>query len=301
MRKKSKNKKTKTTKETKSKPKTQSKIIKKQLPVLNKKEYPSFKILDEKEIALDFATKLYKKFDKLIKSVVLFGSTVKKTATSGSDIDLIIIVDDASVRFDQELISWYRQELGKLIKLNPYQKELHINTVRLTTWWQDLLKGDPIVINIIRYGEPILDFGGYFTPLRVLLEQGKIKSTPEAIYTSLERAPQHLARSKFAETSAIEGVYWAMVDAAHALLITAKILPPSPEHIPGLLKEHFVNKKMLDMKYVLWYRDVYLLHRKIIHGEVRDIKGQDLDKWQDYAEEFIEIVAKLINELITKK
>lgn len=282
--------------------KKKSKTIKKtRKKEKSKKEISSLKIINENEIALDFSTKLYKKFDKLIKSVVLFGSSVKKTSTSSSDIDLIIIVDDASIKFDNEVINWYRQELSKIIQQNPYQKELHINTVRLTTWWQDLIKGDPIVINIIRYGVPILDFGGYFTPLRVLLEQGKIRATPEAIYTSLERAPQHLARSKFAESSAIEGVYWAMVDAAHALLITANILPPSPEHISGLLKEHFVNKKLLNIKYVIWYRDVYLLHKQIVHGSIKDIKGQDLDTWQDRAEEFINIVAKLIDSLISKK
>lgn len=282
--------------------KKKSKTIKKtRKKEKSKKEISSLKIINENEIALDFSTKLYKKFDKLIKSVILFGSSVKKTSTSSSDIDLIIIVDDASIKFDNEVINWYRQELSKIIQQNPYQKELHINTVRLTTWWQDLIKGDPIVINIIRYGVPILDFGGYFTPLRVLLEQGKIRATPEAIYTSLERAPQHLARSKFAESSAIEGVYWAMVDAAHALLITANILPPSPEHISGLLKEHFVNKKLLNIKYVIWYRDVYLLHKQIVHGSIKDIKGQDLDTWQDRAEEFINIVAKLIDSLISKK
>ncbi len=283
---------------TKRKSKTIKKTRKKEKA---KKDISSLKIIDENEIALDFSTKLYKKFDKLIKSVVLFGSSVKKTSTSSSDIDLIIIVDDASIKFDNEVINWYRQELSKIIQQNPYQKELHINTVRLTTWWQDLIKGDPIVINIIRYGVPILDFGGYFTPLRVLLEQGKIRATPEAIYTSLERAPQHLARSKFAESSAIEGVYWAMVDSAHALLITANVLPPSPEHISGLLKEHFVNKKLLNIKYIIWYRDVYLLHKQIVHGNIRDIKGQDLDTWQNRAEEFINVVAKLIDSLISKK
>lgn len=264
------------------------------------KKFPTLKLIREQDIAMDFATKAYQKFDKLVKSIILFGSTVKQTRNSGSDIDIIILIDDASVKFDQELIAWYREELGKLIKANPYRKDLHINTVKLTTWWQDLLRGDPVVINIIRYGEPLIDFGGFFTPLRVLLQEGRIKSTPEAIYTALQRAPQHLIRSKQAEMSAVEGVYWAMVDSAHALLIAAHVMPPSPEHIPILLKEKFVDTKMLSMKYVVWYRDLYVLHRRIVHGDVTDIKGVEIDDWQKRAEEFVRVMAELIDKIIEK-
>lgn len=264
------------------------------------KKLPTLKLVNEEEIAMDFAKKAAEKFDKLIKSVVLFGSTAKQTRITGSDIDIIIIVDDASVRFDEELIGWYRGELGKLIAANPYRQELHINTVKLTTWWQDLIRGDPVVINIIRYGEPMVDFGGFFTPLRVLLQEGKINSTPEAIYTALQRAPQHIIRSKQAEIGAIEGLYWAMVDSSHALLMSVKVSPPSPEHIPILLKERFVDTNLLKMKYVLWYRDLYVLHRKIVHGDVTDLKGVEIDEWQARADEFVRVMAELIEKTIEK-
>ncbi|MBM3247527.1 nucleotidyltransferase domain-containing protein [Candidatus Pacearchaeota archaeon] len=262
------------------------------------KDFPTLNIVKETDIAMDFATKAYKKFDKLIKSVILFGSTVRKTTNSNSDIDIILLVDDASVKFDQELVAWYRGELGKIIAANPYKRELHINTVRLTTWWQDVMRGDPIAINMIRYGEEILDFGGFFRPLRILLQEGKIKSTPEAIYTCLERAPIHLVRSKNSLLSAVEGVYWAMVESAHALLMTAKITPASPEHIPMLLKENFVDRRMLDAKYVAMYRDVFTLHKAISYGEVKEIEGYDIDEMQANAQKFIGAMAEVIRKLI---
>lgn len=264
----------------------------------NPKDFPTLKFVTENDIAMDFAQKAYEKFNKMIKSIVLFGSTTKHTRTSGSDIDIIIIVDDASVQFDQELTAWYREELGKVIMANPYRKELHINTVRLTTWWNDLLRGDPVVINILRYGETLIDFGGFFNPLKILLQTGKIKPTPEAIYTCLQRAPQHLARSKNAELNSVEGVYWAMVDSAHALLIAAKIMPPSPEHIPALLIEHFVSRRMLEEKYIDWYKEVYILHKEILHGKIGDIKGADIDSLQDKADKFIRRMAELIEKVM---
>jgi predicted nucleotidyltransferase/uncharacterized protein (UPF0332 family) len=267
----------------------------------NKKSKKSISTLDLKkdsEIAMDFATKIYKKFNKIIKSTVLFGSTTKQTAVSGSDIDIIIIIDDVSIKWDQELIGWYRAELSKILKRNPYKKSLHINTIKLSTWWGDLMRGDPVVINILRYGEAIIDLAGFFDPLKFLLIEGKIKSTPEAIYSCLQRAPAHIARSKASELNAIEGLYWAMVDSAHAALISANIPPPSPEHVSVNLKETFVNTGKLKMKYVVWYRDLLMLHKKISHGEINDLKGVEIDAWQERTEEFLRVMAKLVNDII---
>jgi len=219
---------------------------------ISKKDVPSLKLVSEQDIAMDFATKVYQKFDKMIKSVVLFGSSVKQSATSSSDIDIVVIIDDAMIKWDQELVAWYREELGKIVQTNPYRKELHINTIKLSSWWEDMMRGDPVVINIIRYGEALVDFGGFFNPLKMLLQEGRIRSTPEAVYTLLQRAPLHLARSQAAELGAVEGIYWAMVDSSHALLISANVMPPSPEHIPILLKEKFVDTGKLKMKYAVW-------------------------------------------------
>jgi len=272
-----------------------------------KKEHPkkakknnvkSVEIKDEEDIAMDFAIKAYKRFNKIIKSVVLFGSSVKKDATSSSDIDIVIIIDDVSINWEQELVLWYREELGKLVRASSYTKELHINTIKLSTWWEDLLRGDPVVINIIRYGRAMIDLAGFFEPLKFLLIQGKIKSTPEAIYNCLQRAPMHIARSKLSELNAIEGLYWAMVDSSHAALISANVSPPSPEHIPISLKDAFVDSGKLKMKYITDYRDLLVLHKKITHGEIKDLKGVEIDQWQEKTEDFLRTMAQLVKNQI---
>ena len=275
--------------------------IKKTERKINPKNAPTLLLKSERDIAMDFATKVYQKFDKIIKSVVHFGSSARKLSTPTSDIDVIILVDDVSVKWDQELIAWYREELGKMVQSNPYQKSLHINTVKLSTWWQDLMRGDPVVINVIRYGDSLIDFGGFFSPLKVLLQEGKIKPTPESIYTLLQRAPTHMARTRFALLEAIDGLYWAMVDSAHAALIAAKVMPPSPEHIPIIMKEQFVDTKLLKMKYVEYYRDLHLLAKEIVHGKVTRVPGKDIDEWIQKTDEFIGVMAKLIDDLIKVK
>jgi hypothetical protein len=90
-----------------------------------------------------------------------------------------------------------------------------------------------------------------------------------------------------------------MVDSSHAAIMAAKQTPASPEHIPIMLKELFVDNKFLKMKYVIWYRDLHFLHRKIIHGEVTHVKGSDIDDWRERTDEFVGVMAELVKKLIS--
>ncbi|MFA4887842.1 MAG: nucleotidyltransferase domain-containing protein, partial [Candidatus Nanoarchaeia archaeon] len=261
----------------------------------------TMQIVGERDIALDFAMKVYDKFDQMIKSIVLFGSSAKKVSTPESDIDIIIIIDDVSIVWDQELIAWYREELGKIIQANPYRKSLHINSIKLSSWWNDLIKGDPVVINVLRYGDALIDFGGFFNPLRILLKDGKIRSTPESIYTLLQRAPCHMTRARNSMLATVDGLYWTMVDSAHAALIAAEIMPSSPEEIPEVMMEHFVKTKKLNKKYVLYYDEIHSVAKNIIHGNISKIRGKELDDWFEKADAFLGEMARLVDELISER
>lgn len=258
-------------------------------------------IATDREIALDFATKIYQEFANMIKSVILFGSSARKLAVTSSDIDIIILLDDVSIRWDQELITHYRARLAELIKENPYKKSLHINTVKLSTWWDDLNRGDPIILNVIRYGDPLLDHGGFFTPLKILLEQGKIHSTPEAIYTLLQRAPNQLIRAKNSLFVAVDGLYWCVVDSAHAALIAAGERPASPEHIAERLEEKFVSTRMLKSRYIDIYSELHSLNKGIIHGKINEIKGRKIDELFEQADAFLGEMAKIVERLVDKE
>ncbi len=273
--------------------------VKEEKKQVSEKKITTLQLKTESQIAMDFATKTYKKFNKIIKSIILFGSAAKKNMSTGSDLDIIIVIDDISISWDQELIAWYREELDNILSRNPYPQELHINTIKLSTWWEDLLRGDPVLLNILRNGEALIDFAGFFVPLKFLLIKGKIKATPEAIYTCLQRAPTHIARSKTAELNTIEGVYWSMVDSAHAALIAAGRFPASPETIAEDLQVAFVSNKMLNSKYIDWYKDLFFLHKKISHGQLADIKGVQVDMWQDRAEEFLSVMVELVKKIIS--
>ena len=76
----------------------------------------------DRDIALDFAGKVYNKFRDVVKAIAMFGSSIKQQTTPRSDIDIVIIIDDCTENWDDELIAWYREELAKLISAQKYTK-----------------------------------------------------------------------------------------------------------------------------------------------------------------------------------
>lgn len=243
------------------------------------------------DIAYKFAVEAYKKFPGIIKSVVLFGSVQKGTMKPGSDIDILIVVDDTSVTPDRKFIDWYNIELASMIK--KHDTRLHITSVTLTTFWENIRVGEPIGINVLRYGISLIDTG-FFEPLQFLLQKGRIRPSEEAIYNALTRAPWHLKRANARVLGAIVDFYWTAVDSSHAALMAYGQVPPSPEHIENLLTKTFVIPKKMNKKYVSYYREIWSTAKAVMHGEITRLSGIDFDRYSAMAEEFEGIMKKLV-------
>lgn len=253
------------------------------------------------DIAYDFATKAYKKFRDVIKAIVLFGSAAKQEIKLSSDIDIVVLIDDCTVNWDDELIAWYREELAKLIAKQPYAKQMHVNTVTLSTFWDEVREGEPLAINVIRYGQPLIDIGGFFDPLKVLLAKGRIRPSPEAVFVTMQRAAGHLENAKRNQFAAVEGFYWAMVDAAHSALMAVGVTPPSPEHLPELMTRHLVNTRKLDKKYVLYYDYARKTAKEAAYGNIKRIPGKQIEELQEKTEQFVRYFRDLTIILIKDK
>ncbi|MCM8765101.1 MAG: nucleotidyltransferase domain-containing protein, partial [Candidatus Omnitrophica bacterium] len=234
-------------------------------------------------VSYNFSKKVFEMFPGLIKAVVLFGSISKAVPTAGSDIDILIIIDDTSITPSRKFIDWYNVELANLVRKSD--PRLHITTVTLTTFWENILIGEPVAINVLRYGVPLIDTG-YFEPLQFLLAAGRIRPSKEAIYNAITRAPWHMTRANSRILAGITDLYWVMIDSAHAALMSYGVVPPSPEHIEKMLTETFVSKKMLNSKYVNYYREIWKTAKAIIHGEIIRGSGMDFDRYRMMAEEF---------------
>ena len=55
--------------------------------------------------------------------------------------------------------------------------------------------------------------------------------------------------------------------------------------------------KELNVKYIHYFKDVYSLAHNITHGNIRAIKGKDLDLYRERAEDFVKEMQKLMKKL----
>ena len=245
------------------------------------------------DLAYDFTKKLYKEFGDFLKAVVLFGSTVRNKGEKQHDIDILVIVDDTSVFIGEDVTEAYRIITEKLIA--SVSTKIHVTTIKFTSFWNYMRAGDPIGINILRDGLPLID-KGFFAPMQVMLYQGRIRPTYEAIWTYFEQAPKTLDNSKWHIMQATLDLYWAVIDSAHAALMRKNEVPPTPEHVADILDRVYVKHRLLEKKYVDTMRKFYVLSKKITHREIKTISGQEYERYYQEAEAFVRRMKQLVEK-----
>jgi uncharacterized protein (UPF0332 family) len=258
-----------------------------------RKEHPNLEKYKKADldIAYRFANDLYKELGSLIRAVVIFGSTARRTETEKSDIDILIVIDDLMINLTREVVDAYRLIVKRtIVKVST---RIHAITLRFTSFWDYIRNGDPIGINILRDGVALIDTG-FFDPLQALLKKGRIRPTQESIWTYYMRSPNTLHNSKWHILQAVIDLYWAVIDASHAALMKLGEVPPTPDHIADMLEEKMVKRKLLERKYVAVMRNFYKLMKMITHREIREIKGEEFDRYFREAEEFVNRVRKFI-------
>lgn len=247
------------------------------------------------DIARQFARQAYVEFGRFVKAIVLFGSAVRerKSKERKGDIDLLIVINDLSLVMTPEAVETYRIIVTNLVaKVSP---KIHVTTLKFTSFWDYVRNGDPIAINILRDGVAIVDTG-FFDPLQLLLYQGKIRPTWESIYHYYSRAPMTMGNSRWHILQATLDLYWAVIDSAHAALMKLGHIPPSPEHISDMLRDKMMKKKLLKPRYVKIMNKFYLLAKKIMHREVKEVRGKTYEALQKEAQEFVDHMKKFIEK-----
>ena len=209
-----------------------------------RKEHPNLEKYPKQDIdiAYKFANEIYSELGSLIRAVVLFGSSARKTTTEKSDIDVLVILDDLTISLTREVTEAYSVIVQKSIV--RVSTRLHITTLRFTSFWDYIRNGDPIGINMLRDGVALID-SGFFDPLQALLKKGRIRPTSESIWAYYVKSPNTLHNSKWHILQASIDLYWAVIDAAHAALMKLGEIPPTPEHVADMMEGKMVRKGLL--------------------------------------------------------
>ncbi len=241
------------------------------------------------------------KFDKYIVSYVIGGSLVRGDATTTSDVDVFIVINDTDVKkmprleLKERLRSIINQYIGEATALAGAKKNLlNVQVYLLTDFWESVKDAHPVMFTFIRDGIPIYD-RGTFLPWKALLKMGRLKPSPEAIDMFMSMGDKTVKRAKLALLDIlVHDIYWGVVTPTQALLMLHGLPPPAPKQIVEDVKKAFLEKeKMLEKKYVDILEKVVKLYKDYEHEKLKEIEGAEIDKLikdtEDYLKRLVEL------------
>ncbi len=247
---------------------------------------------EDHETAKEFAEGMEEEFDDFVKEVVLFGSSARKEkALDEGDIDVLVVVNDMTMVVNKQVIEGYRIITTNLSA--SISENLHITTLKLSNFWESVKSGDPVMINILRDGVPLIE-SDFFEPLQMLLHKGRIRPTKEAVWNYYMKAPKTLKNSRWHILQGVLDLYWAVMDSAHAALMHAGCVPPSPEHAHELILKHLVKPGYVDKKYSKRMKSFYDLAKKIDHKKIVSISGEEYERYYKEAKDFVKTMRRYI-------
>jgi len=256
------------------------------------------------KIAEVHKTMVLKKFEKYIVSYVLAGSLVQGKATTTSDIDVWIVIDDTDVKKMTRVE--LKDKLRAIIigmgieagELTGIKNKLNIQVYILTDFWDSLREANPVIFTLLRDGVPFFD-RGIFMPWKQLLKMGKIKPSAEAIDMFMGSGEQMIRRVQLKLNEiGMEDIYYALLTPSQAALMLYGVAPPSPKETGALMKEIFVHKeKLLEDKFVKILERVVETRKAVEHGEKKELSGKEIDELLSDGDKYLKRIKRLFTQI----
>lgn len=242
------------------------------------------------KLLYDFADKLVEKFGGFVQGLILFGSVAKDKQRKESDLDVLALVDDATWDVTNELISTWRIGVGRILLDMRAAHKLHVTTLGIVQFWDAVRYSEPVVLNVLRDGQPIIETG-FFRPLKRLLELGAIKPSREAVEirrtNSLNFFRRHSSRLFFV----FDDLYWASMNAAHAVLLAHDIIPASPEEVAEVFSKKM--KKKVAKKDITFLKRIVTTAKDIAIKKKKFLTLDEIKKFQKDTEKFVLKMSKI--------
>ena len=243
------------------------------------------------------------KFEKYIVAYVLGGSLVQGTATTKSDVDVFIVIDDTDVK--KMTRAELRDKLRAIIvdlgfqagEMTGIQNKINIQVYILTDFWDNIKEANPVIFTFLRDGIPFYD-RGIFMPWKQLLEMGRIKPSQEAIDQFMTYGDQYLKRVKVKlKEIGVDDFFWATVTPSQAAIMMLGQAPPTPKELVSVMKEVFVKEGDLEQKHVDDLEYILKVRKALEHGDKQDVSGAEIDDLYQKAEAYVKRLNKLFESI----
>ncbi len=230
---------------------------------------------------IDFSYQILSNFGYLIKGIVIFGSAAKGLMKATSDIDVWVLIDNTSFKTSKSLdeIIITLHELGR-------KNNLHIQTTLLTDFWEFLRKTAPEIINYLKYGIIVFD-SGILKPIKIMIEQGLIGASEEAIEIKKKSAEIKLKKVLEDLKSLVFELRYAAIDACQSVIMKKYKVIPDPKEVLKYLNK-MVEEGKLEKEYVEKFEKIDKMWKDIEHENVKEIDGLYLNEALNIAKQIIE-------------
>jgi len=177
----------------------------------------------------EFSDLLVDKLGDKVMCVAVYGSVPEGRHTHESDIDTFVVLDDTKLEkgVSDDAKDKIRKKVTKLAKETDDRITIQYFSF-LTEFWDSVSKGEPLIVAILRKGEPVYDVG-VFMPAKRMLERGDISSSKEAVRKRLKMAAAGMKKcEKRLRSSIPHTLEQAMANAGQApIMLTGKTPPNS--------------------------------------------------------------------------
>ncbi len=249
----------------------------------------------------EFSDKLLEKLGDKVKCVAVYGSVPEARHTHESDIDTFIVLDDTKLEEDvpSEAKDKIRKKVTKLAKETDERITIQYFTF-LTEFWDSIRKGEPLIVAVLRKGEPVYDVG-IFMPAKRMLQRGKIISSQEAVEKRLKMAALGYKKAEQSFKQSIpHKLEQAVANAGQAPIMYIGKTPPNKEDVGKTLKKLFVENESLEEKYVEIADKVHDFNDKA-EKHPEEITAEEVEKHLEMTDDFIRRMHKLVGQLGSSK
>ncbi len=246
-------------------------------------------------LAKRLSERLRQRYGALVKAIVL--SQPQHIGYHHADPDaplgITVILDDVSKELTKEKIDEY-VSAGQII-ISQISSRLKIKSVRLSQFYEGVQSLKSESIELLR-NSVVLHDKGFVTPMQLLLHEGRIKPTYEAMGVYFARTQLTMRNSKDHVLAACVDLYWAIIDAAHAILMQHGVLPPSPREVAQLIRNTIVPKGTLADADCRVIEEMVDLYKAIMHKQITSIDGHAYDVYQKKVQAVVSRIKQRLRE-----
>jgi|GEM_PF-2525218 len=273
-----------------------SKVSTKQLDEAKKRQQTFYRM--KMKAAERFSVAARQKLGTMLKGVAIIGSMARGDFVPGSDIDILVVIDDTKREVPSELKEKLLAMLNDMGRKIDKKMQVQIHT--LTEMFQFAKEGDNIIYNFLRHMKIVYD-GGVLTPFTRLLKAGELKPSKEAMMRSMEGAEYYLKKIDQYIEWILERYYRGITWGANAFIMSLGQAPVSVPEIPIALQKA-VDEGLLPPEVPAIASDVIKKFKAVEHGDEKPALKvvTELEKPVKHVVEVLkkEVVGSLVSESV---